>query len=467
MTFKTKLIAVAILPIVLISFATLWLIDTQAQRLAETQSRVVEEMIRSSKQAELQNYVKLARAAVEPFYQWDYVSRLQAQKQVADMITNMNFGDDGYFFVSRSNGRPLDNPLLSELPGNDMFADFGSEVKLLSGSGMGADHREGFLYRYSWQKPTTGQRAEKIGMSVYLKNWDWVIGSGLYTDDISAQIGQVQQQLEENMEQTRWVLLAMAAGAIALTSFLLTFVRFSEQRIADRRLKELASEIVDAQENERKRVSTELHDGISQLLVSAQYSLDLANENAKRSAKVREPIQKSMKAISTAISEIRRISMALRPSILDDMGLASAIKSLGDDFEAQTGISTVTEVENIGLRLDDRQKTTLYRVAQEALANVAKHANATETRLTLQKVRNGVQLVISDNGTGLSTNSLKTARQGMGFRNIRERVESHNGRFSANSSGKTGTQLDIFIPSTNNTHRKMAASSTQKVLQTA
>lgn len=467
MKFRTKMLAVAILPIVLISVAALWLIDTQAQRLAETQSRVVEDMIRTSKQAELQNYVKLARAAVEPFYKWDYVSRLQAQKQVADMITNMNFGDDGYFFVSRSNGKPLDNPLLSELPGNGMFADFGSEVKLLSGSGMGADHREGFLYRYSWQKPTTGERAEKIGMSVYLKNWDWVIGSGLYTDDIAAQIGQVQQQLEQNMQQTRWVLLGMAAGAIAFTSLLLTFVRFSEQKFADRRLKELASEIVDAQENERKRVSTELHDGISQLLVSAQYSLDLANENARRSPRTREPIQKSMKAISTAISEIRRISMALRPSILDDMGLASAIKSLGDDFEAQTGIKTTTEVENIGLRLDDRQKTTLYRVAQEALANVGKHANATEVSLTLKKVRNGVQLFISDNGTGLSAHSAKTARQGMGFRNIRERVESHNGRFSAHGSGKKGTQLDIFIPGAKNTEPETAETSTKRALQPA
>ncbi|MEM9278880.1 MAG: histidine kinase, partial [Pseudomonadota bacterium] len=83
MTFRTKLLTITILPVVFISLATLWLIDSQSTRLAKKQGEVVESMIREAKRIELQNYVKLARAAVEPFYQWDNVSRLQAQKQVA------------------------------------------------------------------------------------------------------------------------------------------------------------------------------------------------------------------------------------------------------------------------------------------------------------------------------------------------------------------------------------------------
>lgn len=457
MSFRAKLLAVTILPIVLISLAALWLIDAQSQRLAVAQGKVVEEMIRQSKREELENYVKLARAAVDPFYQWDYVSRLQAQKQVADMITNMTFGDDEYFFVSQSNGKPLDNPLLSELTEDKVFQSYASELELLTNGFLETDYRQGDFYQYTWMKPSTGQRAEKIGMSVYLENWDWVIASGLYTDDIAAQIGQVQKQLEENLAQTRWVLLAMAAGAIALTSILLAFVRFSEQKFADTRLKELAREIVDAQENERKRVSTELHDGISQMLVSARYSLDLANENAKRSPKVREPIQKSMKTISTAISEIRRISMALRPSVLDDMGLASAIKSLSDDFEAQTNIKMKTRVENIGTRLDEREKTTLYRVAQEALANIAKHSGAKNAAIKLEKQERGVQLLISDDGVGVDKNRDAQSNKGMGVRNIRERLESHGGKFILKAEKSGGTKLDIFIPTSKNKEIKRAA----------
>ncbi len=445
MTFRSKLIALTILPIILITIAALWLIDAQSEKLAQTQGQVVENMIRNSKRAELQNYIKLARASVDPFYQWDNVSRLQAQKQVAEMITRMTFGDDGYFFVSRSNGNILQNPLLTDLDGHGKFKPYGDEVALLSNAvaNGGVDGED--MIHYTWEKPSSKNKAEKIGMTVYLDKWDWVIGSGLYTDDIAAQIGQIQAQLDANVRQTRWVLLTMAIGAVALTSILLAFVRFSEQKFADKRLKALTSEIVDAQENERKRVSTELHDGISQTLVSARYALDIAYENAKGKKAVSEPVSRSIDAISTAISEIRRISMALRPSILDDMGLAAAVKSLGRDFEDQTGIQVDVSTQNIGNALNGREKTTLYRVAQEALANIAKHANATHAKIKLSKNPGQVRMVISDNGKGLENQERRAKNSGMGLRNMRERIESHDGNLSVSSPKNLGLKLEFSL----------------------
>ncbi|MEO1142480.1 MAG: cache domain-containing protein, partial [Pseudomonadota bacterium] len=442
MTFRTKLLIVTILPVVLISVAALILIDSQSKKLAEEQGKAVEQMVRQSKQLELQNYMKLARAAVEPFYQWDNVSRLQAQKQVADVITNMTYSKDGYFFISRTNGGPLENPLLSELSGNNKFAYYGEEAGLLADGFIESDRRNGELYQYTWMKPSSGVKAEKLGQSVYLDKWDWVIGSGLYMDDIAAQIGQIQNQLDENVKETRWVLLSLAVGAVALTSLLLAIIRFSEQRFADARLKALANEIVDAQENERKRVSTELHDGISQLLVSARYSLDLAAANSNADANVQEPIKKSMQTISTAIDEIRRISIALRPSVLDDVGLAAAVKSLGSDFESQTGIKTSVEAEHVGNVLDDREKTSLYRIAQEALANVAKHANATQVEIKLSKELGGVSMSIADDGRGLKEQRNTQHINGMGLHNMKERLESHGGTFHLKNAKNGGLVLE-------------------------
>ncbi len=320
MTFRTKLLAITIFPVILISVAALVLIDSQSRKLAEAQGMAVEQMIRESKETELRNYVKLARTAVEPFYQWDNVSRLQAQKQVADVITRLTFSDDGYFFVSRSNGGPIENPLLPELEGHGKFSDYGKEASILTVNPDGPLGLDGELYRYLWNKPSGGPAAQKLGALFYLEKWDWIIGSGLYLDDIAAQIGQIQGKLDENVQQTRWVLVMLAIGAVMFTGLLLAFVRFSEQKFADARLKQLAGEIVDAQENERKRVSTELHDGISQLLVSARYSLDIAKEKAAQNPDIQEAVGKCEEVLSTAISEIRRISMALRPSVLDDMG---------------------------------------------------------------------------------------------------------------------------------------------------
>lgn len=445
MTFRTKLLAITILPIVLISIAALILIDSQSKNLAEAQGKAVETMIIQSKQIELQNYIKLARAAVDPFYQWDNVSRLQAQKQVADIITRINFGKDGYFFISKSDGGVLDNPLFEELDGREKFRSYGKESQFLSQQALDTKRKSGELYQYTWTKPSSGTQADKIGQSVYLENWDWVIGSGFYLDDINAQIGQIQDELASNVQQTRLFLISLAIGAIALTSILLAFVRFSEQRFADARLKELAAEIVDAQENERKRVSSDLHDGISQLLVSARYSLDVAAAKASKSPAIQAPIEKSMETIVTAISEIRRISIALRPSILDDVGLAAAIKSLGTDFETQTGITTHVKTENIGDVLDNREKTSLYRVAQEALANVAKHANAKTVYLELHKNSRGVRMKISDDGKGFPKQQKSQPIKGMGLRNMEERIASHNGTFKLSEDPSKGVTLEVFL----------------------
>ncbi len=445
MTFRTKLIAITILPIILISLAALLLIDSQSKKLAESQGKAVGNMILQSKELELQNYIKLARAAVDPFYQWDNVSRLQAQKQVADVITRMTFGTDGYFFIARTNGGVLENPLLDELEGRDKFVTYGNEAEQLATGFLDPSRRNGELYQYMWNKPSTGLRAEKLGQSVYLENWDWVIGSGLYLDDVNAQIGEIQRELEANVQQTRWVLITLAIGATALTSILLAFVRFSEQRFADARLKELASEIVDAQENERKRVSTDLHDGISQLLVSARYSLDVAAAKATKHPTIQAPIEKSMETILTAISEIRRISIALRPSVLDDVGLAAAIKSLGSDFEQQTGIRTNVQAQNVGNVLDDREKTSLYRVAQEALANIAKHSTAKSVDISLELLSRGIKMKIVDDGVGFKSENQGSGQKGMGLRNMEERIASHEGTFKLTENKPSGLTLEVFL----------------------
>ncbi|MFK7902676.1 MAG: cache domain-containing protein [Nitratireductor sp.] len=439
MNFRTKLLLITIFPMVLIAAAALILVDTQSRKLAKEQGLAVEQMIRASKQIELQNYMKLVRTAVDPFYSWNDVSILQAQKQVADVVTQMTFGTDGYFFIARKDGTPLKNPLLEDKIGITRLRLQSAEHTLISNQASSSNKDE--LYQYSWNKPSTGQLAPKLSDTVSLDDWNWVIGSGLYLDDIAAQIGAIQTQLEDNVQQTRKVLLILSLGAVLLTSLFFALVRFSEQRLADEKLKKLASEIVEAQESERKRVSSELHDGISQLLVSARYGLDIANVNAKGDAQITTHVEKADQTIALAISEIRRISMALRPSILDDMGLASALKSLGNNFQDQTQIKTNIKAANVGALLDDSQKTCLFRVAQEALANVAKHSMASQVDLTLSCERRKVTLVVKDNGRGFNLKQNFNHTDGSGLTNMRERVQSHGGLFSIQQNDKNGIFL--------------------------
>lgn len=440
MNLRTKLLLITILPVILISSAALLLISWQSEKLAREQGAVVEQIIRTSKQVELKNYLLLARSAIEPFYDSTWSNTPLAQQQVADVINKMTFGEDGYFFIYKEDGTNIVHPRLPELIGKNWITLEDSQGNKVIKDLINLSKNGEGVYEYVWNKPSSGKEEDKIGQSIFLDKWKWMIGTGLYLDDVTKQIASVKSRLDDNVNETRQVLLALAIGAVLLTGALLTAVRISEQKFADIRLQQMAAQVVTAQEAERKRVSTDLHDSISQLLVSARYGLDLARSNAKSSVKIIEPIDKSMEAISTAISEIRRISMALRPSVLDDMGLASALQSLGSDFESQTQIKVNTKAENAGPNLGDMEKTTLYRVAQEALTNIAKHSNADEVWIELSNLGKSVTLHISDNGNGLKFNK-KPDAGGMGLGNMRERLESHGGKLVLAKANQGGLSL--------------------------
>lgn len=445
MNFRIKLLTITILPVVLISLAALILINIQSRQLAEEQGTAVEQMIRDSKETELRNYIKMAQSAVEPFYLWDNVSRIQAQKYVTDVLQQMTFGQDGYFFIYKADGTNLVHPRQPELVGHNWIDLEDSQGRMVIRDLIELGQQGGSLYQYVWNKPSSGVDAEKLGLSFFLDKWDWMIGSGLYMDDITAQIGAIRQQLEKNVEQTQWVLILLAVGAIAVTSTLFAILQISEQRLADSRLKQLAAGIVETQENERKRVSRELHDGISQLLVSARYGLDQAHANALQNTAIAEPIEKSANAISTAIAEIRRISMALRPSVLDELGLAAALKSLCDDFESQTGLTIHSDIRTVGDLLGEREKTTFYRIAQEALTNVAKHAGATDVWIELIPSKKAVFLEIRDNGVGLSPATTTKYGSGLGMQNMLERIESHGGQLKKTAAPEGGLCLRVSL----------------------
>lgn len=448
MNLRLKLLVISVAPVFLVSVAAMLLINFQSAQLARVQGGAVEEMIRSSKEAELRNYIKLARTAVEPFYQWDNVSKIQAQKYVSDVFRQMTFGRDGFFFVYHADGTNLVQPRSPEMVGKNWIDSEDSSGRRVVRDLIDYGREGGQLYQYQALKPSTGIEAEKLGFSFYLDKWDWMIGSGLYLDDITAQIGNIRGKLEDNVKQTRWVLAGIAVSAVTLTALLFTIVQISEQRLADQRLKQLAARIVDTQENERKRVSTELHDGISQLLVSARYSLDLAAAKAAGDKTMADSIDKSAEAISTAISEIRRISMALRPSVLDDMGLAAALKSLCEDYQAQTGFTVHTEIEPVGSLLTDREKTTLYRICQEALTNVAKHSGANSVWVELRRTPRRVTLHIRDDGNGMQRAADRKGVTGLGMRNMQERVESHRGTFRVARGPEGGLALTATLRGT-------------------
>jgi len=234
--------------------------------------------------------------------------------------------------------------------------------------------------------------------------------------------------------------LVVSAGGLTLS--------LRDHRIADGRLRELAQRIVTSQEEERARVSRELHDGLSQLLVSLKYQFELVEHRlVTPGATPVRSMSRELAGLGSAIAEVRRISHALRPSALDDLGLASALEQSVKEFSARTGIRAVFRAKGRipwggrgeGQRESDPLAVTLFRIAQEALANVERHSSARSVEILLAGNRRRIGLSIVDDGVGFEIARIERGRhEGIGLRNIRERIEHARGKlFIESSPGRT------------------------------
>jgi signal transduction histidine kinase len=218
-----------------------------------------------------------------------------------------------------------------------------------------------------------------------------------------------------------------------------------ELRESHRRLQALSSQLLDAQENERKRIAKELHDGIGQILTAVKFGV----ENSLQMAACSEnhPCQQSLTAvisvIQNGIDEIRRISRDLWPTILSDLGILPAINWYCREFQSIYSEMRISrEIDVLEEEVPEELKITLYRVLQEATNNAAKHSKGDQVSLSLKKNRDRLELTVSDNGQGFDLSSTldgQRSRKGLGLTSMRERTELSGGSFSIESVLGKGT----------------------------
>ncbi|ASP34653.1 cache domain-containing protein [Labrenzia sp. VG12] len=444
MTFKTKLLLITILPLIAVSMLIGGVTYYQSRELIAAETRSVEERILASKRQEIRNYVSLALTSIEQIYREEPNGRAAAQQEVKEILQNLTFDYDGYFFVYQLDGTNVVHPKLPHLVGGnwwDLQDDKGDYVirNLIAAAKDG-----GGFHQYVWHKPSTGSVEEKLGYAILLDKWDWMLGTGLYTDDITREVSAIRVDFARSIRQTLFVIFMITLAAIIIAGSLIAGVRFSEQRFADSKLKELTNRIFQVQEQERKRVSTELHDSISQLLVSVRYGVELIHSEANREPDLQAQAAKCLKTLDGTIAEVRRISRDLRPSVLDDMGLAAALGSLGKEFQNQSGITVNVTAEQCHSRLSEGAKTALYRVVQECMTNVARHAQANEVNISLKVGLQTLILFVEDNGVGLPRPLPKSG--GLGFRNMRERIETYGGKLTLSRRSSGGTRIKVQMP---------------------
>lgn len=447
---RLKILLLAILPLFFAVSAISMIVIFQSDELVEEQMAHVENNIISAKAEELKNYMNMALTAVDHVYKSANGNDEIAKAKVKAILNDLTYGEDGYFFVYDANGTGLVHPTQPELLGLKWWGFQDSKGRMVIKELTERAQAGGGYYRYLWEKPSTKATADKLAYAVMLEKWDWMIGTGVYLDDINLQIQHRKQDIKDRIEPTFVFIFVISFIALAVVFFSGVVINANERKLADKKLKELTQRIVAFQEEERGRVSRELHDGISQILVSVKYSIELAIDKIKLGTpNCLVPMEKGAKGLSEAINEVRRISRDLRPSVLDDIGLSAALDSMSREFGERTGIQVSFKPHPFNKQLDQDAKTTLFRVAQESLTNIERHSGASRVRIELNKRIDGVRMIISDDGVGFDVLRMeggKDAFHGIGLRNMQERLEFHGGEMSVWSSPDKGTVVEARLP---------------------
>jgi signal transduction histidine kinase len=219
----------------------------------------------------------------------------------------------------------------------------------------------------------------------------------------------------------------------------------SESKRYQVKLRALSSEVLAAQEAERKRISRELHDDTAQALTSLLVRLRLLERTAD-DAFVSENVEELRELTSGALENVRRLAMDLRPAALDDLGLAPALESFVERFSERWPIEATFQADGLKSRLPAEVELVLYRVAQEALNNVAKHSAASHVSVFLTRRRGEVELSVSDDGRGFDEELRREQEGGLGLFGISERLGLVRGSVNVDSTPGQGTTITVTVP---------------------
>jgi len=213
-------------------------------------------------------------------------------------------------------------------------------------------------------------------------------------------------------------------------------------------LSQLSNTLQSIREEERKHIARELHDDLGQLLAALRMDLSLLQRDHELVDKNKQTIASMDQLILTAITTLRRIATDLRPRALDEGGLFFALQTLQKEFSQRHQIACELIGDEEQLTLDDARSTAIFRIIQESLTNVARHAQATDVQIEFQRDKNELRFTITDNGIGIDEDDMRKS-QSFGLVGMRERIKAMQGEFHVSSNLGDGTTLEVKIPLAN------------------
>jgi signal transduction histidine kinase len=260
--------------------------------------------------------------------------------------------------------------------------------------------------------------------------------------------GELETKMKEAEELIHALRTQQVDAIVGERHIMLVRLKQAEENLKSSRnqLRALASYLLSARENERAVIARELHDEFGQALTSLHLGLSWISRKLTPGQQPLEEKIKSLSAITTSlIRSVKDIASELRPGVLDELGLVKTLKSEAREFEGHTGIQCRFKTNTAKAKFDRSGAMAIFRIVQAALTNVARHAHASRSLITLMKKKNALILTVMDNGKGISRKLIYND-DSLGIIGMRERALALGGTFTLGGSRRKGTTLTVNVP---------------------
>lgn len=244
-----------------------------------------------------------------------------------------------------------------------------------------------------------------------------------------------------------WTALALVVGVLTrqlLRQWAMNRTAQELMREQSCNLRELSQRILQAQEQERGRISRELHDELGQSLTALKINLQSAQRFPTHDTA--QALQDNLRIVDDTIAQVRALALALRPSILDNLGLQAALQWMGQQMARRAGLAFALESDDLPERLSEPLETACFRIAQEALTNIARHAHAQHAWVTLKREGSELVMRVQDNGQGMEQAGVTNHRATLGLAGMRERAALVQGTLAIESANGRGCTITLRCP---------------------
>ncbi|SFO03870.1 cache domain-containing protein [Nitrosospira briensis] len=454
MNLRQKIILFAVLPMMLALCAIALTVRHHAISLSQQQREVIKPAYLAMKDAELKNYVEYANRIITHLQETSRTDA-EAKEKAKAFLEKMDDGKDSYFFVYDLQGTLLAHPKHGESVGESLWELQDSTGKFII-QDLIRIAREGSGYEtYVWPKFSTGSSDPKPKRAYVtaVPEWRWMIGTGVYLDDVDKALAEIDSQVSRNIENTMFWIAGIAFLA-AVVIFLGLISNIRERTVLDDRLGEantnlavLTQRLIIARKEESERIRN-LHDGIQSMLTAIKMNIEIALFKLPKTSQLsREcaPFKSAAKLLGGTLGDLRKIIKGT--SIIDpNLSLTDQLNKLTLDMSTVSTPITFTvtgEIKDLSLNA----KEALFMTTKPALENILKHAAAQHAFVRLEGMPDCVKLEICDDGKGFDVGQAhNNPDSGMGLFSMKERLKAMGGELTVASSPDDGTCLVATLP---------------------